>query len=211
MPKRFSSGKSTNSAKKVMFKMSEPDEEDEEEYEETSVRVLNNNIYFYCEVSKDTILELNYNIEELSNKLMILSIQNGIDPIPIKIHIQSDGGEVFSAFSAVDTIKNCKVPVYTYIEGCAASAATIISVAGHKRYITKNSHMLIHQISSGFWGKMNEIEDEMKNLTLITKYVMNIYKNNTSLSIKQMKEMFKKDLWMPAEECLKMGLVDEIM
>ena len=202
--------KSSGSGKKYMFKMAETDDEDED-YEEANVKVLNNNIYFYCEVSKESILDLNYNIEELSNKLMILSIQNGIDPIPIKIHIQSDGGEVFSAFSAVDTIKNCKVPVHTYIEGCAASAATIISVAGHKRYITKNSHMLIHQISSSFWGKMNEFEDEMKNLNLLTKYVTNIYKQNTKLSVKQMKEMFKKDLWMPAEECFKMGLVDEIM
>ena len=41
-------------------------------------------------------------------------------------------------------------------------------------------------------------------------YVMNIYKDNTSLTMKQMKEIFKKDLWMPADECLKMGLVDEI-
>jgi ATP-dependent Clp endopeptidase proteolytic subunit ClpP len=207
MPKRFQNTK--NSGKKYQFKMEEDDDEEEDDFE-SEVRVLNNNIYFYCKVSKETILDLNYHIEDLSNKLMIMSIQNGIDPIPIKLHIQSDGGEVFSAFSAVDTIKNCKVPVHTYIEGCAASAATIISVAGHKRFITRNSHMLIHQISSGFWGKMNEIEDEMKNLTLITKYVMNIYKNNTTLTIKQMKEIFKKDLWMPAEECLKMGLVDEI-
>ena len=39
---------------------------------------------------------------------------------------------------------------------------------------------------------------------------MNIYKENTNLTMKQMKEIFKKDLWMPSEECLKMGLVDEI-
>lgn len=207
MPKLYRNGAP---AKKYQFKMEEAEEEEEEEYAEEEIRVLNNNIYFYCGVSKETILKLNYHIEDLSNKLMIMSIQNGIDPIPIKLHIQSDGGEVFSAFSAVDTIKNCKVPVHTYIEGCAASAATIISVAGHKRYITRNSHMLIHQISSGFWGKMTEIEDEMKNLTLLTKFVMNIYKENTNLTVKQMKEIFKKDLWMPAEECLKMGLVDEI-
>lgn len=207
MPKRYRNATST--CRQFKFKM-EDGEEEEEEVVESEVKVLNNNIYFYCGVSKETIIDLNYHLEDLSNKLMIMSIQNGIDPIPIKLHIQSDGGEVFSAFSAVDTIKNCKVPVYTYIEGCAASAATIISVAGHKRFITKNSHMLIHQISSGFWGKMNEIEDEMKNLALITKYVMNIYKENTNLTIKQMKEIFKKDLWMPSDECLKMGLVDEI-
>lgn len=206
MPKRFRNA--TNASKKYKFKMEEEDED--EEVEESEVRVLNNNIYFYCDVSKETVLDLNYHIEDLSNKLMILSIQNGIDPIPIKLHIQSDGGEVFAAFSTVDIIKNCKVPVHTFVEGCAASAATIISVAGHKRFISKNSHMLIHQISSGFWGKMNEFEDEMKNLTLLTKYVMNIYKDNTKLTVKQMKDIFKKDLWMPSEECLKMGLVDEI-
>jgi ATP-dependent Clp endopeptidase proteolytic subunit ClpP len=209
MPKRYTSGRLPSAGKKYKFKMEDADEE-EDEIEDNKVMVLNNNIYFYCEVSKETILVLNYHIEDLSNKLMITSIQNGIDPIPIKLHIQSDGGEVFAAFSAVDTIKKCKVPVETYIEGCAASAATIISVAGHRRFITGNSHMLIHQISSSFWGKMNEFEDEMQNLSLLTKYIMKIYKDNTNLTVKKMKDIFKKDLWMPADECLKMGLVDEI-
>ena len=111
---------------------------------------------------KDILDLLSYNLELAKYKTK--SIQNGIDPIPIKLHIQSDGGEVFAAFSAVDTIQKCKVPVETIIEGCAASAATIISVAGSRRFITPYSHMLIHQISSGFWGKMHEFEDEMKNL-----------------------------------------------
>lgn len=208
MPKRYTM-KAGSASKSFKLKMDETDDE-EEDYKEPDIKVLNNNIYFYCEVSKESILELNYHLEDLSNKLLITSIQNGIDPIPIKLHIQSEGGEVFAAFSAVDTIKNCKVPVETIIEGCAASAATIISVAGSKRYITENSHMLIHQISSGFWGKMNEFEDEMKNLELLTKYVMKIYKENSNLSVKQMKDIFKKDLWMPPSECLKMGLVDEI-
>ena len=50
----------------------------------------------------------------------------------------------------------------------------------------------------------------MKNLELLTKYVMKIYKENSTLSVKQMKDIFKKDLWMPPSDCLKMGLVDEI-
>ena len=83
-----------------------------------------------------------------------------IDPIPIYLHINSYGGIIFDALTAIDVIKACKVPVYTIIEGATASAGTLISVVGDKRFIRPNAHMLIHQLSSGCWGKMMEIEDD---------------------------------------------------
>ena len=74
--------------------------------------------------------------------------------IPIKLHLNSPGGEVKDAFVIVDIILKSEVPIYTIIEGESASAATLISVIGHKRYITENSNMLITIKSAvGFWGK----------------------------------------------------------
>ena len=66
-------------------------------------------------------------------------------------------------------ILNNDVPIHTIITGHACSAASILSIIGAKRYIAPNSYMLIHNISSGFWGKMHEMEDEMKNLENIIK------------------------------------------
>ena len=66
------------------------------------------------------------------------------------------------AHVAIGTFPTATRADYMIIEGEAASAATIISVVADRRVITKNSHMLIHQMSTGFWGKYNEFLDEMK-------------------------------------------------
>ena len=103
------------------------------------------------------------------------------------------------------------MPIYTIIEGEAASAATLISVVGHKRFINSNAHMLIHQITSGFWGKMMEIEDEFKNLNLYMSKLKSIYENHTNLSEKKLNRILKKDIVWDSDTCLKYGLVDEIL
>ena len=74
-------------------------------------------------------------------------------------------GEVyFRRFLLLIRVKNSKIPVVSIIEGAAASAAALISVMCDYRIIYENSYMLIHQLSSGTWGKMSELEDEMENL-----------------------------------------------
>ena len=70
------------------------------------------------------------------------------------------GGSVFAGLSIIDTIISNPIPVVSIVEGSAASAATLISVVCSERQIRPNSFMLIHQMSSGFWGKMEEIKDE---------------------------------------------------
>ena len=57
---------------------------------------------------------------------------------PIKLHIQSLGGELLPTFNVIDTIEKSKAPVYSYIEGYAASAASLISVACHKKFMNKH-------------------------------------------------------------------------
>ena len=129
---------------------------------------------------------------------------------PIYLHINSYGGSVFDALSIIDTIQNCNVPIYSIIEGCAASAATLISVVCNKRYITKNSYMLIHELRSGIWGKYSEIEEEYENLTSLMDTLFSIYQENTNIkNQKTLKNLLKKDSWWNAETCLKKGLVDE--
>ena len=75
----------------------------------------------------------------------------GTEPPPINIHIQSGGGSLMNAFYIVDLIQNINSKVNTYVDGYSASAASLMNVVGNKRYMTKNSMMLIHQLSSGRW------------------------------------------------------------
>ena len=181
---------------------------------DTAVSKENNHIYFYNDVNRKTALELVQQIRSLANSLTNLKQLYDLNEVNIYIHINSFGGDVFSAISVIDTILTSKIPVITIIEGCAASAATLISVVAKKRLITKNSYMLIHELKSSFWGKMSEIEDEYCNLQNLTTLIKNLYKNHTKLSLngkEGINNILKHDLWWDSNKCLKLGLVDEII
>ena len=132
-------------------------------------------------------------------------------PPEIYLHINSYGGSVFAGFAAMDYIAKSKVPVNTIIDGCAASAATMMSVVGAKRLMHENAFMLIHQLSSGMWGKYSELQDDMKNSDLLMKTIKDIYIEHTKIPKAQLAKMLKHDLWWDAKTCLKYGLVDEII
>lgn len=176
-----------------------------------SLETYRNHIYFYCSVSKKTCLKLNLELRKIAQNI-IDSGKNLLNENKyIYLHINSFGGSVFSAFSTIDTIINLPVPVVSIIEGAAASAATMISVACNYRIIYPNSYMLIHQLSSTSWGKMDELEDEMENLKELMKRIKLIYKNKTKIDKKGLDEILKHDLWWDSKKCLKMGLVDKIV
>ncbi len=177
---------------------------------EIETKVVDNHIYYYSSVSKKSALELNIKLREVENKLLKKYNDHNNHQEYIYLHINSFGGSVFSAFSVIDTIKNMKVPVVSIIEGAAASAATLISVMCDYRIIYKTSYMLIHQLSSGSWGKMNELEEEMENLKELMNSIKTIYKENTNIPRGEISEILKHDLWWNADICLAKGLVDKI-
>lgn len=178
----------------------------------TSIRVVENTIFFYSDVTEQSALELNHALYELDSKLTNTYNFLGPDFIPhIKLRINSYGGSLFAGLAILDTIRGLRSEVHTYVDGAAASAATIISVAGKKRYIGKNSLMLIHQLSTGNYGKYSELEDDMENNKRLMKSIKDIYKQYTKVPMKQIDEILKHDLWFDSAKCLELGLVDSIL
>jgi len=175
------------------------------------IAVHDNKIYFYAGVNRESAAEVNKKIDELQGKNLNLAHTLDIDYPSINIFINSGGGGVTSGLSMMDTILRCKVPVHTYVDGFCASAATFISVVGSRRYMSKNSYMLIHQLSSQLWGKYSEIEDEKKNLDLMMTTIKNIYRDYTKVPTKKLDEILKHDLMWDANTCLKYGMIDEIV
>jgi len=172
---------------------------------------VKNHIYFYAGVTKKSCMNLNIEIRKVANDLMAnRSNFKNLDTY-IYIHINSFGGSVFAAMSTIDTIVNCPIPIVTIIEGAAASAATLISVVADKRLMTKNSFMLIHQLSSMTWGKMEELEEEMNNLRKLMTKIKNIYIKHTNLEGSELDEILKHDIWWNSNKCLETGLVDKII
>jgi ATP-dependent Clp protease protease subunit len=175
-----------------------------------------NSIYFYCKVSTTSICALNKQLRDLDKKNYMEAVSkqnrynNTLNVEPIMLYIQSPGGDVFASFSGMDTILQCRTPVYTVVEGIAASGATFLSVAGSKRFITPNSHMLIHQLSSGTWGQYEKMKEEVENLDNLMAKIKKVYLNYTLIPEKELSEILKKDIYFDAEKCLKLGLVDSI-
>jgi ATP-dependent Clp protease protease subunit len=177
-----------------------------------SVRVVENTIFFYTDVTEQSALDLNQALYEVDAKLKNTANFLGPDFRPhIKLRINSYGGSLFAGLAILDTIRNLKSDVHTFVDGSAASAATIISIAGAKRYIGKNSMMLIHQLSTGTYGKFSELEDDMENNKRLMKMIKDIYKQYTKVPMKNIDEILKHDLWFDSAKCLEFGLVDEVL
>ena len=173
-------------------------------------KLVENNLYFYGDITESNALELNAALFELDKKLSISNVFLDIRPI-INLRINSFGGSLFAGLATVDVIRNLNSEVHSYIEGAAASAATIISVSCDKRYIGKYSKMLIHQLSSGIYGKYTELEDDMENNKHLMTTIKSIYKQYTKLPMKKLDEILKHDLWFDSKTCLDYGLVDEVI
>lgn len=184
---------------------------DTEPQTDDSVEVNQNKIFFYADVSRSEVLKLNKHMDSLQKRLQTSAILLDSDPANIFLHINSFGGSLFAGLAAVDYIKKCKVPVHTVIDGCAASAATLMSVVGQERKMHRHSFMLIHQLSTLMWGKYEDLRDDMKNNDLLMKTIKDIYMEHTKIPKRQLNKILKHDLWWDAETCLKYGLVDEII
>jgi len=178
-----------------------------------SIKVLDNSIQFYAEISGSTCSELNRLLRELDTRMQHAKItmnDSSFDPV-IHLRMHSYGGDVLAGLASVDTIRSLKTKVYTYVEGAAASAATIISIAGKKRHIGKNSFMLIHQLSSVCAGTFERLEDEHENNRRMMNTIKSLYKEYTKIPMKELDNILKRDIWFDSSTCLKYGLVDEVI
>jgi ATP-dependent protease ClpP protease subunit len=202
-----------SSGKKEIANKDEDKDKDEKKDENDigSTKIIRdkNHIYFHSEVNRNSIFTLVELIRSCEIENITTAHKLSLEDIPIFLHINSFGGSVFDALTAIDVIKGCKVPVYTVIEGATASAGTLMSVVGIKRYMRPNSYMLIHQLSAGSWGKMCELEDNHANNKLIMKKILDIYKEHTNIPKKKLDEILKHDLWWEIDKCIEYGLVDE--
>lgn len=187
------------------------DDDDEEERKvDTDVYRENNHIYFYVEIDRSSIMKLNLLIREAEEYCVITSLKLKLDVIPIYLHIFSNGGCLYSALACIDAIESCSVSIYSVIDGSTASAGTLISVVCEKRFIRPNARMLIHQLSGGCWGKMQEIEDDYKNVSESMSKITDIYVKHTKLPRGKLVSLLKHDLWLNSQKAIEYGLVDEL-
>ena len=168
-------------------------------------------LHFYGAVTEESCFQLTYALEELNKRAKHQKVIYPQLTPTISLHIQSGGGSLMPTFYVCDTIKKIETPVDIYVDGFAASAASLMSVCGNNRYMTRNSAMLIHQLTGATSGKFNELKDEMTNLNFFMNKVRNIYLENTKINSTVLDELLASDVWLDAETCLAYGLIDKII
>ncbi len=132
----------------------------------------------------------------------------------IIFYINSSGGLVSAGLAIYDTMQMVKSNIKTICIGRCSSMAAVLLSGGTKgkRYITPNSEVMIHEMSSYNGGKIGEIKISYEHSTTLNERLMKILADNTGKSIKQVKKDVElKDKWFNAEEALKYGIVDKIL
>lgn len=183
-----------------------------------------NHIYLYGTITNTKVLSIIKKIEKFNNtnkKIANDINQNSKNNInafyvkakPIVIHINSGGGDAFAGIALTNIIHKSNVPIITLIEGICMSAATFISMMAHKRIITKNSFMLIHQYSKYMKGTFKHEDLEFNQITgnKLLNDLYKIYINYSNLPKEKIKEMMKRDIFLTPTMCCKYKMVDEIL
>jgi ATP-dependent Clp protease protease subunit len=157
------------------------------------------------------IIDINENDAYLVKLYAISDIE--YVPKPIQIYIDSYGGAVYQCMGLLGVMEKSTTPIHTIVTGCAMSCGFMILISGHKRFGYKLSTPLYHQVSTGFRGKVQDMEESLEETKRLQKVIEKITLARTEIPKKKLKEVLKNkiDWYMTAKEALELGVIDEII
>lgn len=129
----------------------------------------------------------------------------------ITVRVNSPGGDVFDGVTIYNRLKQHSANVTVYIDGLAASIASIVALAGNEVIASEGTLMMIHKPMAGIHGNANEMEEMITLLDEVEEQLVSIYRRKTNMDRSEIKALLSKETWMNAEEAKEMGFVDSIM
>lgn len=172
----------------------------------SDVNLLNNRI---IRLTKAVDTETSEKIVEQLLKLDAISSKKDI-----VFYINSPGGAVSDGMAIYDAMQMVKSDVKTICLGRCSSMAAILLSGGTKgkRYITPNSEVMIHEVSTFNCGKIGDVKISYEHSNALNERIIKILADNTGKDIDQIRQDIQpKDKWFNAEEALEYGLVDIIL
>jgi ATP-dependent Clp protease protease subunit len=157
------------------------------------------------------IIEINEDDEYLKKLYAVHDIE--YKPQPIQMYIDSYGGAVYQCFGLLGVMDKSETPIHTIVTGAAMSCGFMILISGHKRFGYSHSTPLYHQVSSGFYGKIQDMEEHLEESKRLQKKIETLTLERTSISKKKLSQILKNkiDWYMSAEEALSLGVIDGII
>jgi ATP-dependent Clp protease protease subunit len=171
----------------------------------------NRNLYIMGDVNADTGVAVENMIRFYNQADKQFNVTKE-DRIPIKIWINSYGGDLQAALTTCDAINLSETPIYTINQGQAASAAALIFLAGHKRIAFPKSYLMIHEGSIGVSQidahKFQAMSDFYKVQRALVKKIIMEY---TGMSEEDYTSHAKDDWWMDVNDAMKYNMIDMVM
>ena len=196
-----------NAAKRV-------EDDDDDDDEETGTRESSLDLLAGKMLKTRTILLSGVIKKELAEKTIrqLLLLEDAGDD-PIRIFIDSPGGDADAGYAIFDMIRFVKPLVWTVGMGLVASAAAIIQLAAPKvrRLGLPNSHYLIHQPLSGIRGVATDIEIHAKEMDKLRAKINTLIAEETGNPREQVEKDTDRDYWMSASDAVKYGLISRVI
>ena len=186
------------------------EDETKEQEENDCIKVVGNELLFFGDVDRENTLEFVEKFKKLEIELLKKMAELvGYEPM-IRVHIMSEGGDVYAGLNMMNVLERSRVKVVTIAQGACCSAATFVLLGGKERRMGKNAYLLIHQISTEMWGSFNDLKHELKSTDKLMKMLKDMYLSKTKIPEAKFKSLMKKDIYLPPDKCLKYGIVSEI-
>ena len=138
----------------------------------------------------------------------VIDEANGED---LEVEINSGGGSVFAGSEIYTMLKDYKGHVTVKIVGLAASAASVIAMAGNKVMMSPTAQMMIHNVSTYTSGDYRDMEHSAEVLKSANKTIANAYRLKTGKTQEELLKLMDDETWMTAQKAKELGFIDEIM
>ena len=176
--------------------------------------MLNRNLFLNGEISAESIYPIVQNILDINEEDEKLEKKyTDVQRTPIKVFINSNGGNVYDGFALIDVIRNSTTPVHTIAVGSAMSMGLLIYAVGHKRYVGQYATLMFHDVSSAIVDKLEGMKDRMEELRKIQAMICTIVTNNSNIPLNTLavKLNQREDWYISAQEAIEYKLADEYL
>jgi ATP-dependent Clp protease protease subunit len=175
-------------------------------------------LYLPDQVTQESMNKLTKSIVDINADDVLLKklyAVHGLEytPKPIQIYIDSYGGAVYQCFGLLGVMEKSETPIHTIVTGAAMSCGFMILISGHERFGYRLSTPLYHQVSTGFYGNVQDMEEKLQETKRLQKLIEEITLDKTNISKKKLADVLKNkvDWYMSAEEALELGVIDAII
>jgi ATP-dependent Clp protease protease subunit len=170
----------------------------------------------YSRLLKERVIFVTGAIEDYGASLMtaqLLFLEAENPKKEIHMYINSPGGVVTAGLAIYDTMQYIRPPVQTFCIGQAASAASLLLMAGKKgeRFALPNSRILVHQPSASYYGQAADIARHAEEVVKLKHRLNEIYAKHTGRTVAEIERALDRDTYMTADEAVTFGLIDQVM